>query len=275
MKTAFICFYLLGIGCTFGQDTSTQVKEQREYKVSIINNDTSLKINTILKYDSFGNTIEELYFDNIFNFSANKTYKYKTIYTYDEMNRVTSKLYFHNGSEIPSDTTLYYYKCNSERLIICDSLRTSDTSGTLFFYKYDNSKNRIQKTIRHFKDNYYILPIGIMDKNIKYIYDEFSNVTTIDYTGLGLDKKEHFTYDSIGNCISFNYEGSFGCTVGAVDHYTCEYDKSSNLIEKVCFLGCSATISKYYYSDNLLIKRVVLISESNYKTLYIYEYEFY
>lgn len=276
MKTALICFYLLGMGYTFGQDTSTHVKEVREYKVSIIDNDTSLKINSIIKYDSAGNILEDIYFDNLINTLVNNTFKSKTLYTYDQMNKVKSVSYFSDGNENPNRKTIFFHIYDSEGLIIRDSLRSTDSSGTIIFYEYDQYKNITKKTYRPFTDYWYVEPEDILDKNIKYVYDKNSHVTTIDYTGLGLNQKEHFTYDSIGNCISYNYEGRFSCGVGAVYNYNCKYDESSNLIEKAYnVLEFPESVTKYYYSGNLLIKEIHFSEKLNYTSICIYEYEFY
>lgn len=276
MKTAFFCFYLLGMGCTFGQSKSIHIKEVKKYEVNITNNDTSLQINSILKYDSSGNIIEDIYFDNILNTTTNNNFNSKTVYTYDEMNKVKSVSNFSDGIENPYRKTTFFHIYNSEGLIIRDSLRKTDSTGTIIFYEYDQNKNITKKTYRPFTDHWYVEPEDILDKNIKYEYDKNSNVTTIDYKGLGANRKEHFTYDSIGNCISHNYEGRFTCGVGAVYNYTCKYDESSNLIEKVYNdLDCPTTITKYYYVGNLLLKEIDFFGESNYNSSYIYEYEYY
>lgn len=265
----FLNYYLVG------QVQCTKVKTCLEYFLSIINNDTTYNLISESKYDSLGNLIENISYHNSYELAANKNFDWKTIYSYDANNRLLNEIEYSDGNANPYRTTKHTYLVNDRDLIICDTARNTDTSGLIFFYEYDDFNNIIKKTLRPFWDNWVRFPEDTEDKSIKFAYDDNSNLILIDYTGQGINKKEYFSYDSIGNCIRYDFSGTYKC-LPAITHYICKYDAESNLIEKITYsTNLNTYVTHYLYIGKRMYLRIERSDDIKYDRYYLYKYECY
>ena len=221
----------------FGEPVKEGIKEKTE--IITIQFDSKGMIthpekgaNTVYKYDTRGNKIEETTYA-----SDNSTIDSKSVFKYDASGNVIEEINYNSGGE-QTEKKVNTYDVNGN-LLVCKK------SGNLF----NGTRNQGQALVSKYKYDTYGRPIqysvGIGDGELgseNYKYDAKGDVietTAETFNGVNLKKTYKYTYDANGNWITkVSYSSSAYMNMKAetkadeITERVIEYHKEPAQIEK-------------------------------------------